>query len=448
MQCMADSQTPISRRLLALLASLLLVMTGASLPSGSARAAGTGDTLTVGQQLDAGDQLRSPAGRYRLSMQSDGNAVLYADAARVLWASRTVGNPGARLVMQSDGNLVLYSAAGKALWASRTSGAGARLALQDDGNLVVYVGGVARWASGVDPGPASITAPTTLSPGQQLRSANQAYRLVMQRDGNLVAYAGGSARWSSRTAGNVGARLVLQSDGNLVVYSTGNAVLWTAASRGGTRLSLQDDGNLVLYRADNSAAWNRWLRFASSSRALTAAERTAMTGVTWRAGCPTGLAQLRHVSLVYWDFAGQPQQGALVVRSDAVSDVVAVFGKLYAAHYPIRRMVPIEAYRGDDDASMAADNTSAFNCRNVAGGSGWSRHAYGVAIDINPLENPYISGGVVSPPAGAAYVNRNQSHPAILRSNSVAVREFIARGWQWGGNWTNPKDYQHVDFAP
>jgi hypothetical protein len=166
---------------------------------------------------------------------------------------------------------------------------------------------------------------------------------------------------------------------------------------------------------------------------------------SWHPGCPTAPARLRRVELGFWGFDGRAHRGALVVNVNAVNDIARVFSRLYSARFPIRRMRPIDAYRGDDERSMAADNTSAFNCRYAVapGPRRWSAHAYGQAIDVNPVENPYLAGGRVRPRAGAAYVNRANVRPGMAVRGGVLVRAFDAVGWQWGGRWTGTPDYQH-----
>jgi hypothetical protein len=161
---------------------------------------------------------------------------------------------------------------------------------------------------------------------------------------------------------------------------------------------------------------------------------------SYRAGCPVGPAQLRLVRVSHWDFAGRPQVGSLVVARRVAPDVLAVFRTLWTARFPIRRLVPVSAYRGSDDASMAADNTSAFNCRFVGGTSRWSQHAYGEAIDVNPVENPYVQGSRVSPPAGRAYLDRGRYRPGMAVPAGVLVRAFSSVGWRWGASFG---DYQH-----
>jgi hypothetical protein len=151
------------------------------------------------------------------------------------------------------------------------------------------------------------------------------------------------------------------------------------------------------------------------------------------------------VRVTYRGFDGRDHLGALVVHRRVASDVIAVFRRLHAARFPIRRMTPVSAYRGGDDASMAADNTSAFNCRRAVGSAtgSWSQHAYGLAVDVNPVENPYVLRGRVLPPAGRRYLERSRVQPGMAVSGGVLVRAFESVGWKWGGRWAGSPDYQH-----
>jgi hypothetical protein len=163
--------------------------------------------------------------------------------------------------------------------------------------------------------------------------------------------------------------------------------------------------------------------------------------------CPVPWSGLRRLRLSYVGFDGRHHTGGLVVAARYARDVVGVFERLYDARWPIRRMRPASAYGGDDDWSMAADNTSAYNCRRVAGSDSFSAHAYGAAIDINPVENPYLVDGSVRPPAGGSFARLDRaagaSVPAgVLRARDVVVEAFAAIGWEWGGSWASP-DYQH-----
>ena len=187
--------------------------------------------------------------------------------------------------------------------------------------------------------------------------------------------------------------------------------------------------------------------FRAVVRPISPTERHEMTPSVWRAKCPVSLADLRHVSLSYVGFDGRAHRGALVVHHSAAADVVTVFRLLYRARFPIRRMRPIQAYGGDDYASIEADNTSAFNCRAATGSSSWSEHAYGRAIDINPIENPYVEGGRTSHRASVPYLDRSNARPGMAVEGGVLVRAFDAVGWGWGGRWSEIKDYQHFSVS-
>ncbi|BCL12677.1 M15 family metallopeptidase [Micromonospora sagamiensis] len=184
--------------------------------------------------------------------------------------------------------------------------------------------------------------------------------------------------------------------------------------------------------------------FASEIRPVTGADVAG----SWRPGCPVAPDRLRLVRLTQWDFAGQPRTGTLVVHEAVAADVVTVFDALFRHRFPIRQMRPVDVYGGDDAASMAADNTSGFNCRRAVteGAASWSTHAYGRAIDVNPVENPYLLGDRVLPPAGVAYVDRGAYRPGMAVPDGALVRAFAAVGWSWGGVWSNP-DYQHFSRA-
>ena len=184
--------------------------------------------------------------------------------------------------------------------------------------------------------------------------------------------------------------------------------------------------------------------FRGSVSALSPAVRQSMTGVSWRPGCPVGLDELRLVRARYLGMDGRAHTGRIVVQGDVATEVVAVLRRLYAARFPIRRMVPVDAYGGSDYRSIEADNTSAFNCRYVDGTTRWSEHAYGRAIDLNPIENPYVTaGGTTSHRASRSFLRRAPYRPGMAVEGGAAVRAFDAVGWGWGGRWSGDRDYQH-----
>jgi hypothetical protein len=165
---------------------------------------------------------------------------------------------------------------------------------------------------------------------------------------------------------------------------------------------------------------------------------------SWRPGCPVPPSSLRRIRLSYWGFDGLRHLGDVVVRDRVTGEVTAAFRILYRARFPLRRVETVDRYRGSDDASMAADNTSGFNCRAAvaAGPTRWSEHAYGEAVDVNPVENPYLAGSQVLPPAGKAFVDRTP-RPGMAVPGGTLVRAFESVGWGWGGRWTGSRDYQH-----
>lgn len=183
----------------------------------------------------------------------------------------------------------------------------------------------------------------------------------------------------------------------------------------------------------------RGREFTASVEPVTAQD----IGTTWRAGCPVAPADLRTVVASHWTDAGVVSTGRLVVAASLAEDMVGILRDLYDARYPIHRMAPAAEYGGDDGDSVSANNTSAFNCRAVTLGTSLSEHAYGRAIDVNPLVNPYIIGSTVLPPASAPYTERSQDALGMIHAGDEVVRAFAARGWSWGGAWANPRDYQH-----
>jgi hypothetical protein len=173
--------------------------------------------------------------------------------------------------------------------------------------------------------------------------------------------------------------------------------------------------------------------FHGRAAPIDAQTRARMSGVSWHSGCPVGFSDLRLLCVTHWGFDGRAHRGRLVVHRDAAAQILGAMCTLYRRHFPIRR-------------SMAADNTSAFNCRVVAGTSRWSEHAFGRAIDLNPVENPYVTdGGYVSPPAGAPFAHRSRHRKGMVGGR--VVRAFAAVGWGWGGNWAWPKDFQHFSAS-
>jgi hypothetical protein len=172
-----------------------------------------------------------------------------------------------------------------------------------------------------------------------------------------------------------------------------------------------------------------------------------MTGLSWHRGCPVVLRDLRLLTLTHWGYDGKQHTGRLAVHRAVAGEVVHAFRALYADRFPIRRMVLVDAYGASDFRSIEADNTSAFNCRFVDGTTRWSEHAFGRAIDVNPIENPYVAGGRTSHAASRPYLDRARHRLGMAFEGGALVRAFDAIGWGWGGRWTSAQDYQHFSAS-
>jgi len=174
-----------------------------------------------------------------------------------------------------------------------------------------------------------------------------------------------------------------------------------------------------------------------------------MKGVSFHENCPISLSNLRIVTIKHLGFDDNIYFGDLIVHKDVAFEVSLIFQELFEIKYPIKQIMPIEKYNGDDFESIEADNTSAFNCRKAEGSNKYSKHSYGKALDINPIENPYVyKNGTTSHKGSIKYLAREENdksneNKAVLTSSSKAVLIFKKYGWKWGGDWKNTKDYQH-----
>jgi hypothetical protein len=189
------------------------------------------------------------------------------------------------------------------------------------------------------------------------------------------------------------------------------------------------------------------LAFHGSIAPVGAATRRSMGG-SWHAGCPVPIADLRLLTLTFWGFDGGTHTGHLIVHGRYAAGVLGVFHTLYDARYPIRKMEVVHSYAGDHyhgtTDGPSDDDTAAFNCRTAVGSSAWSEHAYGRAVDLNPVENPYVgTAGNVVPREGRRFTDRSRTLTGMIAPNDVVVRAFASIGWSWGGAWHTLKDYMH-----
>lgn len=184
---------------------------------------------------------------------------------------------------------------------------------------------------------------------------------------------------------------------------------------------------------------------------LTETVKQRITGISYpEDGCTVPYDDLRYVGLKYIGFDGQEQSGELICNKAVAQDMVEIFYELYQNDYRLERVRLIDEYNGDDTASMADNNTSCFNYRVVDGTTSLSKHAYGLAIDVNPYYNPYVVFGknsdgsdYISPPGSEVYADRSQNFAYKIDENDLCYRLFTEHGFTWGGNWNSSKDYQH-----
>lgn len=178
-----------------------------------------------------------------------------------------------------------------------------------------------------------------------------------------------------------------------------------------------------------------------------------LEGKSHKETCPIALEDLRYLKVPYVNYKGKKEVGELIVHKTIAKQTMKTFKKLYSIKYPIYSMKLISDFDGKDFDSIEANNTSAYNCRNVANTDKWSNHAFGTAVDINPIENPYVSSsGKISHEKSLKYRNRVRKNPfdvgqnAMLLENDKAVKIFKRNGWLWGGDWKSIKDYQHFEY--
>ncbi len=162
--------------------------------------------------------------------------------------------------------------------------------------------------------------------------------------------------------------------------------------------------------------------------------------------CPVSSHDLVALQIPYWGLDHQSHQGILVVNKAVEDQIISIFNILYQARFPISKMKPLEDYDNNDQKALEDNDTFAYSCRTMIGHTHkFSIHAYGLAVDINPVFNPYIKNNIILPINGKPYLNRNLDQPGIIHANSIVTDAFEQYGWQWGGDWHSRKDYQHFE---
>lgn len=183
--------------------------------------------------------------------------------------------------------------------------------------------------------------------------------------------------------------------------------------------------------------------YAASTVPIPDQMRDRMIGVSWRTGCPVPISDLQLLQVTHWDFAAKPRRGRLIVATNVADDLATAFARIFDARFQIERIRPMHTYEGRELASLNDNNTAAFDCRAVTGGSTWSRHSFGTAIDINPRQNPYVKGSVVLPADAGPWVSRSPARRGMIVAGDPVTAAFAAIGWGWGGDYRSLKDYQH-----
>jgi len=191
--------------------------------------------------------------------------------------------------------------------------------------------------------------------------------------------------------------------------------------------------------------------FQSAIQTLTPAQR-AQLGPFWHAGCPVALSELRLLTASHWDFNGGVQTGQLVVNRQAAAPLAKVFRRLYQLRFPIRHMRFFDAYGPKSRQPADGDISGSFECRRAVpspcgGGTGnWSMHAYGLAVALNPIENPYTGCGRTRKRASLPYLDRSKIRRGMV--TPAVVKAFRSIGWGWGGSWSgSTKDYMHFSSS-
>jgi len=170
-----------------------------------------------------------------------------------------------------------------------------------------------------------------------------------------------------------------------------------------------------------------------------------ITGVSFPENTPFPLSDLTYLTITHVNFEGEDQVGHMIVAAAIGDEVLDIFREIYESGFPIYSVRLIDYFDADDYLSIAANNSSAFNFRYIANTTTISRHGFGMAIDINPVQNPYVRGNTVLPAAGSAYLDRTDVRPGMIVRGDAVYQAFISRGWTWGGNWTSLRDYHHFE---
>ena len=254
----------------------------------------------------------------------------------------------------------------------------------------------------------------------------------------------GKSHSSSTSKGGLGASATSQGNPGASTFSQGKPIASASSQTGAPVSGEKASPDQVLYKDGFSyepLSEEIILRIAGLSYPRDSITNPAKDVIP--------LQDLRYVKIRYVDFDGKKQNGELICNQKIAQDLVEIFSELYDRQYPLASVRLVDDFGGDDLASMEADNTSCFNFREVTSSGGGrhklSLHAYGLAVDLNPLYNPYVKKGKILPQSAKPYANRKNANPYRIDHEDLAYQLFTSHGFTWGGDWKSLKDYQHFE---
>lgn len=260
----------------------------------------------------------------------------------------------------------------------------------------------------------------------------------------LTACGGGAAQETDSTAGSADSSAVSSADpGPETADASASAAEEEEPALTADDVYAMDAGTVLTAEQLEGLDTNELFFYEEISDGVFA----RMEGVSFGADCTTAREDLRYVRVLHTGFDGETHIGELVVNRAIAEDIVEIFQSLYEASYPIEKMLLVDEYGGDDELSMEDNNTSCFNFRAVSGTEHLSQHAYGLAIDVNPLYNPYITASGYEPYNAGDYIDRTLDTPYKIDESDLCYQLFTQRGFTWGGSWSSVKDYQHFQKA-
>lgn len=216
----------------------------------------------------------------------------------------------------------------------------------------------------------------------------------------------------------------------------------TASLKAERPTSVQKDTSPDISRAEDTLCHKGYVFF---SQPIPEAVKARMDGKSMPETAKIGYDELRYLTLYHYDFDGKIRQGEMVCNKAIAHDLLCIFRTLFAEAYPINSIRLVDDFDASDEASMQANNSSCFNYRTIAGSWRLSQHAFGMAVDINPLQNPCVKGSRIRPSTATDYVDRTKDFAHKIDNDDFCKKTFESYGFRWGGRWRSVKDYQHFE---